>query len=495
MFDSTLKRFWKIWEWGIGRTVAATIAAHTTSISVGMCQGYSAVLLPQLKEDSYVNITTEEESWIASLGVISTPGGALIAGLASELLGRKATVQLTSVPFLVGWATIALSNNKFALCVGRFVSGLAIGMASACYIYVAEISLPNHRGFLSAFGPIFVSLGVLVVYSLGYFLYWQEVAVLCAVVAVLSFIVMHFVPESPSWLASKELVTEAKTSLSWLRRNPAMCDSELANILQSLKVAKKQSEQGSSMCSLLKQCSSPSVWKPFFILTFFFIFQEGSGIYIVLYYAVHFFQKIGSSLDSNVASILVATVRLFMSIIGAICIQHFKRKTLAMISGMGMGLSMAICGLHSYLYGHLPVEDRMYRWMPLLCVVINVCFSMLGMLQLPWLMTGELFPLAMRGLLGGLVSSLAYLFIFGTIKIYPGLEARLDQDKVMWIFSAFSFCVVIYVKLFLPETRGKSLHEIEMKFKREDYTEKDKDFDQEANKTPNEVYIISRNDY
>ncbi|XP_075227470.1 facilitated trehalose transporter Tret1-like isoform X2 [Lycorma delicatula] len=475
--------------------VAATIAAHTNSISVGMCQGYSAVLLPQLQADATLNISQEEASWIASLGVISTPGGALLSGIITEILGRKAAVQLTTLPFLLGWATIAFSANKISLCIGRFISGLAIGMASACYIYVAEISLPDHRGFLSAFGPIFVSLGVLIVYSLGYLLKWQAVSAVCAGVAVLSFAAMHLVPESPSWLVSKDLISEATNSLVWLRRSPAVADAELADILHSVKKNRDQENHEKSLRQFVLQCCYPSVWKPFLILIIFFLFQEGSGIYIVLYYAVNVFQNVGSTMDDYVASIIVATVRLLMSITGSVCIQHFNRKTLAITSGLGMAISMGAAGTYEYFYSALPVIDRPASWVPFVCIIINVCASMLGMLQLPWLMTGELFPLSVRGMMGGTVSSLAYLFIFGTVKVYPGMQRTLQLHEIMWIFTAASFGVVIYVKFFLPETRGKTLHEIEMNFIGKGNSTSTEvlekcEKDRPSNK---EVYIVSKN--
>nr|CAD7428989.1 unnamed protein product [Timema monikensis] len=123
-----IKRLWNFKHSDIGRSIAATVAAHGNSISVGLCQGYSAVLIPQLMTStSTIQITEEESSWIASLGVISNPLGALSAGILMEIFGRKATVKMTSLPYLVGWILIALSDNIVKMYVGRFISGLAVG--------------------------------------------------------------------------------------------------------------------------------------------------------------------------------------------------------------------------------------------------------------------------------------------------------------------------------------------------------------------------------
>ncbi|KAL1123359.1 hypothetical protein AAG570_002444 [Ranatra chinensis] len=436
-----------------------------------MSQGFSAVLLPQLQqENSSIQVDSNDASWIASLGVISTPGGALVSGVMSELLGRKGTVQLTALPFLIGWMMIAFSSNKTWLCIGRFVTGFAIGMASTCYVYVAEVSLPSQRGLLSALGPVFVSLGVLIVYYLGYALDWHACAVACALVALLSFSVIHLLPETPAWLASKRRTSQARDVLVKLRGTREEAEREMTQVLQSVG-----SGENLDFRKYALQCLEPTVWKPFLILVVFFLCQEGSGIYILLYYATNIFQEIGSEMNSSLESIMMGLVRLIMSAVGSICIQHFNRKTLAMASGFGMGLTMACSGTYEYLYGDMPEKERPFPYLPLVCMLLNVCASMIGMLQLPWLMIGELFPLSVRGVMSGTVSSLAYLFIFATVKVYPNIISCLRLYGMMWLFAGVSLLVVVFTKFFLPETQGKLLIEIENSFKKSDKNAKDSD--------------------
>lgn len=339
---------------------------------------------------------------------------------------------------------------------------VCLGMSSSCYVYVAEISTPTSRGFLSAIGPVFVSLGVLIVYCLGYVTDWKVIAYVCSATAVLTFIATLFLPESPSWLATNGSVKEATKALMWFRKDQATTDSELADILETVKISRNSKPR--SLREMFCYCKRSAVWKPFLILLTFFIFQEMSGIYIVLYYAVDFFNHVGAFYNDYVASIMVGSLRFLVSIVGAACIQHFRRKIMATTSGILMAVSMAAAAIYEHFYSTWPFEQRPMAWIPLVSILVNVSASMLGMLQLPWLMIGELFPLAVRGTMGGLISSLAYLFIFITVKFYPTIMSSLQIDGTMWLFSAASVLAAIFVLLYLPETKDKSLFQIERAF-------------------------------
>ncbi|PSN48610.1 hypothetical protein C0J52_18668 [Blattella germanica] len=385
-----------------------------------------------------------------------------------EIVGRKTTVKLTSVPYVIGWVLISLSDNIFKLYAGRFISGVAVGMATASYVYVAEICQAEHRGILSASGPVHVSLGVLLVYTLGFIAPWQRVAALCTLCALVSFLVMCAVPESPPWLASRGRGGEALAALEWLRQDPAVAQAELSELMETNNNLPQHQSGAQAVKNVLKTILQPTAWKPFVILLLFFAFQEGSGIYIILYYAVNLFQEVGTGLNEYVASIVVGCVRLFMSVIGAALMKSFGRKTLAIISGLGMAVSMAVGGGYEYLYSHFPAAERPLAWVPLMSVLVHVCVSMVGFLQLPWVMTGELFPLAIRGVMGGLVASLAHLFIFASVKTYPDLIHAVGTASTLWLFGGAALAGAVYCFFFLPETRGKTLREIELGFSPKD---------------------------
>lgn len=332
-------------------------------------------------------------------------------------------------------------------------------MSTASYIYVAEITTPEKRGVLSAIGPGLVSTGIFIVYFLGAFIHWRKVAAICAGVSLLTPFLMYFVPESPLWLASKGQMKEAYNAMFWLRQNNNTAQTELMEFTKDRKL-----DENMTFKQKLLLFKRKSVLKPFALLIVFFMFQEMSGIYIILYYAVDFFKSVGTSVNEFTASIIVGGVRVFMGAIGAGLINSFRRKTLAATSGLLLGIAMLGAAVCDSLNGP-PL-------MKLACILLHVSFSMVGFLQLPWIMSGELYPQDIRGVMSGATSCCAYVLIFFNIKTYPQLEKLLTSNGTLYLFAICAILGAVYCMLFLPETKGKTLTEIMRQF---DEVKKDTD--------------------
>ncbi|XP_045504949.1 facilitated trehalose transporter Tret1-2 homolog isoform X1 [Colias croceus] len=446
---ASIKGFWKVCRYGDLYMVLAALAAQSINISVGFCQGFSAVLLPQYTHE-YPEISYEQASWIASLGVISNPVGALLGGMLVDALGRRLLLQSIVLPNLLGWLVIAFSDTYVMLCVGRFITGFTIGMSTVSYIYVVEITTPEKRGVLSALGPGLVSTGIFIVYSLGSFIHWRKVAAICAGVSLLTPFLMYFVPESPLWLASKGQMKEAYSAMFWLRQNNNAAQQEL------MEFAKDRKDETMTTRQKLGLFKRRNVLKPFALLIIFFLFQELSGIYVILYYAVDFFKSVGTSVNEFTASVIVGGVRVFMGAVGACLINSFRRKTLAATSGLLLGVTMLGAAICDSFDG-----PPLFK---LACILLHVSFSMVGFLQLPWIMSGELYPQDIRGLMSGATSCCAYMLIFFNIKTYPQMEYYLTSNGTLYLFGICALLGAAYCQFFLPETKGKTLAEIMKQF-------------------------------
>lgn len=430
-------------------SILAGLAAHSSQISLGLGQGFSAILVPQLLESKLVD--QEQASWIAALGVISNPLGSLISGLCAEWFGRRSAIALATFPYAAGWLLIALSNRAVSmLYVGRFINGIGIGMGNGIYLYVSETAAPNQRAWLGSCGPVLVSLGVLMIYTLGAFTSWQRAAAISIGPSILSLALLRIIPETPAWLIARGRNEEAKDSLLWLRGSGSSTDKEYEELCEENVKREKERE------SLLKALHMPSVWKPFLILLVFFAFQQTSGIYIILFYTVNILEDIGIELNEYSASVGIGVIRLFASIAGAGLANSFGRKTLAFFSGLGMAVSAVGVAL-AYRF-KLPYV------VSLACIGGHVGFSMLGFLTLPWVMTSELYPLRFRGSLGGITTSIVQILTFAIIKMYPSLHDMVGIESTIWIFAAASTLGALFALTILPETRGRSLDEIERTF-------------------------------
>ncbi|EFN82171.1 facilitated trehalose transporter Tret1 isoform X2 [Harpegnathos saltator] len=454
-----VRLWWKLLQAGDKKGVLAGLAAHTGQISVGLSQGYSAILLPKLFESDFAD--QSQASWIASLGVVSNPLGALVAGLCAECFGRRSAIALATLPHAAGWLLIALSKNVPMLYAGRFISGIGTGMANGLYLYVSEAAAPDQRAWLASCGPVLVSLGVLMVYTLGAITTWQRAAVISIGPAILSLALTRTLPETPVWLAARGRTDEAKKALLWLRGPGLKTDQEYQELCEANLKRKEEKK------SLLRALHMPNVWKPFLILLVFFALQQLSGIYVILFYVVNVLKDIGIDVNEYAASVGVGVIRLFASILGAGLANNIGRKTLAFASGFGMAVAAMGVALSS--------RFALPSWVPLLCIGTHVGASMIGFLTLPWVMTSELYPLRFRGSLGGLTTSIVQIMTFATIKTYPDLNIVVGLEFTMWIFAVAGLLGAIFALTILPETRGRSLDDIEMKFvnKQNDSTKPD----------------------
>lgn len=329
-------------------------------------------------------------------------------------------------------------------------------MSSACYTYVSEVSTPENRGILQSLGPICASFGILLTYTLGYFLSWSTVAFLSVSFAVFTLIAVEFLPESPSYLIKTGNTSKAFDSYFWFRRNVAVAQTEVA----------KHSTTVSSKHDVQEMYFSAATIKPFFILVSLFFLQELSGIYTILFYAVNFFEETNLDLDNYISSIIVGVIRFGMSIVTAILVNKYGRRLLCMASSGGMSVTMFAMVVYFKYYEVHSDENRVFSVFPLICVIFNVMFSMVGMLPIPWILVGELFPLEVRSIMSGIVICIAQCFIFLFVKIYPDMITNLNFSGTLITFLLAAVVAFLFCKFILPETKNKSLQEIEDYFKR-----------------------------
>ena len=232
-------------------------------------------------------------------------------------------------------------------------------------VYIAEVSDQRLRGMLVTWPSIGISVGILIVYVLGAILpdSWRIVAAICGtfplVVGLATAVLLH---ESPVWLASKGRDREAERSLAWLKKDTAeSVQTELHTMKPDSGAPGNKTTSKPQLASLLL----PQAWKPLFILNGYFFFQQFSGIYVVVYYAVDIIRQAEVALDAYVATVLLGVVQLVAGIAVSFALTRCGRRPMSLLSGVGMTICMV--GLAVYLQLHARTPS-----IPLILLVVYV---------------------------------------------------------------------------------------------------------------------------
>ncbi|XP_050503555.1 facilitated trehalose transporter Tret1-like [Diabrotica virgifera virgifera] len=297
------------------------------------------------------------------------------------------------------------------------------------------------------------------VHLFGTFLSWKLTALICSMFAVIAQIVIPFTAESPSWLLSKDKVEEAKKSFLWCRGDSEEATKEFEAMLSQKDEQEKDKEQ-----TKFKHLFVPEFLKPLGILCVYISANQWSGINAMPFYYVRIMKEtIGEDINDYVATLVVDAVRCFMSLLASALLKRYNRRPLAIISGFGAAVSLFVLSFYTYIITAFPTIRSGY--IPMACLVSFMIFVCIGFQPLPWSLVGELFPIKSRSIGGGLTSCVAFLALLSIVKTMPDLFEMYTISGVFLIFGIVSLGATIFVCFFLPETKDKTLQEIEEEFR------------------------------
>jgi MFS transporter, SP family, solute carrier family 2 (facilitated glucose transporter), member 8 len=265
--------------------VYAAFCAHLGALSFGYMIGYSAPALSQMMAIEHLfHNNNEAASWFGSIVTIGAIFGCLFGGWSVERRGRRVSLLLACLPFAVGWLLIYQTQAIWLLCFGRFLTGVGSGLVMvAAPMYVAEVSSKDFRGMLGSGIQLSVTIGILLVYALGVFMNWRNLALFGAAIPVIAAIATARAPESPRFLLDAGRRTETVSTLAWLRGSSAVGEEECRDM-----------EEGQASltnhASLMEILRRPELCRPLLLSVSIMIFQQLSGINVVLFYSVSIFE-------------------------------------------------------------------------------------------------------------------------------------------------------------------------------------------------------------
>lgn len=460
--------------------LAGTIGA----ISDGMHYGWSAPFMPILeKPDSPIPITQFDVNWLESVYLIGGLAGLPVTIFFVDRLGRKGSILFAAVISLISWLLIGLGNSVVYLYIARFLVGLSGDVAFvAAPMYIAEIADENVRGFLAGLIYVMMLTGILVVYSVGPFAPFYVCSIIGSVFAIIQIVTFPFMPDSPYFLLLKDKPEKAKEHLKRLRVSEDV-DTELADMTAAIQ--RQKSEQGRPQDLVL----SKSNRKALIIMVVLNGAQHFSSISVILM-NLHSILKEAESqyISFQTAGILFSLFMLIASIIADFTVDKFGRKGLLITSSLLTGISLLVIAIY-FTVKNAGYDVNSYSWVPIVAVLAYSGVFKFGLGMVPIVMTAELFSAKVKAM-GMTLADFAYLaFALLSVQLYQQLLTIYYYDVPFYIFASSTLLTALFSWLYIPETKGKTLEEIQFILKGKPMPKITKD--EVASKGKNDVFSTS----
>lgn len=414
---------------------------------------------------AHFGLNDVQQGWAMGCALLGCALGAIGAGPFSDRFGRKKALVVSAVFFFVSAVGTAIPRTLTAFILYRILGGLGVGAASMISpMYIAEISPARMRGRMVSINQFAIVSGFLVVYFVNYFialqgdaawnerLGWRWMFGSESLPALGLLILSLVVPESPRWLTKQGRTAEALHILGRVD-GAAYAQAELAEIKETLR-----HESGS-----LRQLLQPGMRIILVIGIVLAVLQQVTGINVFLYFGTEIFKKMGSQTDAALLqTVVVGVVNLTFTVIAIWTVDKLGRKPLMLIGSAGMGLCLIAMGLAAY-------RQATGLWMLLFILGYIACFAV-SVGPVTWVILSEIFPTRIRGRAMAVATVclwIANYLVSQTFPIMdqnPWLVATFHRGFPFWLYGAFCIVLFLFVRAFVPETRGRTLEQIERRW-------------------------------
>ncbi|PTX64418.1 SP family arabinose:H+ symporter-like MFS transporter/SP family xylose:H+ symportor-like MFS transporter [Melghirimyces profundicolus] len=404
--------------------------------------------------------------WAVSSALLGCLIGAMTAGRTADAIGRKKTLIISAVLFAVSAVFSAIPPNFAIFILARIVGGIGIGFASIVVpMYISEISPPSIRGVLTSFYQVAITLGILIIYIVNYYIStlgdeswgvdvgWRYMLGSEVLPALLFFLLLWAIPESPRWSALKGDRSRSLGVLSKITGSRKEAEGQLAEIEQSIQEERK-AEEG----KLLEKAWRPAI----FVGIGLAILQQVSGINVIMYYATEILNdfRIGSGENAGFfQSMLIGVVNFLSTFIAVMTIDKFGRKSLLVAGSVGMAVFMTTVGVMIYMQAiNVGLLLSIFGYI--------VCFAF-SWGPIAWILISEIFPNRIRGKVMSLCIFVLWLSNIVVSQTFPMLnentflQQQFNGAFPFIVYGIFCLLCIPFAMKFVPETKHKTLEEIE----------------------------------
>lgn len=400
------------------------------------------------------NLDDIAKGWTVSCIIIGCMGGCAIAGPASSRLGRKKTLIATALIFLGSSLGCSLTHHYYAFVTYRIIAGIAVGAASMLApIYIAELSPPQHRGKLVSLNLFAIFLGQSTAFYSNFFLRdvggvnnWRWMLAVMAVPSFLLFLFLLFVPESPRWLIEKKQIAAGMKILTRIN-GEAEARREFEEIQGTLQASRGR------MAELFRG----AMFKILMVGILLAVFQQVTGINVVMYYAPAIFKSAGFGNDSALLqTALMGMVNLTFAVVSMFFVDKMGRKPLMVIGSIGMSVALTALAL-TFITGHAK------GYFVLVCIMVYLAAFGFSLGPVVFVLISEIFPNRLRSYAVAISTFMLWAANFVVTLTFPYLLKNM-QGYSFVIYDVMCVLCLLFVLKYLDETKGKTLEEIEAGF-------------------------------
>lgn len=399
------------------------------------------------------------QGFLVSSVLIGAVVGAATNGILADVFGRKKIILVTALIFVIGSIMCAFAPNVYILILSRIFVGFAVGIVNFVVpLYLSEISPKNLRGTLVSLYQWAITSGILFSYfinaTFAHAVYnWRWMLFAGVIPGVILFIGMCFMPDTPRWLVSKNKEEEAKSVFSKIE--PDYDSSKEIRDIKTTLYSKKDEQFKFQKWMIM----------PFVVGVGIMFAQICTGINTIIYYAPTIFKSAG--FDNNITAIYATTgigvVNFLMTIVAVFFTDKLGRKPLLYFGLTGVMLSLFALGTS---FAFADILGSSLKWVAVGSLITYIiCFAMsLG--PIGWILVSEVFPLKIRGIAMSICTVSNFAFNFFVVGSFPILLHRIGGAWTFWGFGIVSVLCIIFVYFFVPETKGISLEQIELNWRR-----------------------------
>jgi len=434
------------------------IIAATGGLLFGFDTGVISGALPFLKE--YWTLSDAQMEWLTTAVLLGAVLGAVSSGRLSDYLGRKKMIILNAIIFAIGAIGCGYAHSFVFLIVMRIIVGIAIGITSYVVpMYISEMSPASKRGALVTLNQLMITIGLLASYITDYAFSdnmnsgsWRMMFLVGLFPALILLIGMFFLPETSRWLISKNRLLEGKKVLSRVE-DPHLVEAVFGELV-------KEHEKSSPRGSELKEITKPWLRPALIITVGIFFFQQCSGVNTIIYYSPIIFKMAGitSNSASIIPAIIIGVVNVLACVASIFLLDKIGRRKLYMIGIKGMIPSLALVGICFFFKEQL---GSYLIYLSVLSIISFIIFINISLSPLGWLLISEIFPTKVRGL-GMSIGSLSH-WGFNSIIAFTFLTMiqKFGVGGTFCFYSAICVAGLIWGYYYIPETKGKTLEQIE----------------------------------